>query len=273
MTTRTDAQLAEQIEGEWVMEYLGGAPETVRRDLGIHTARIAGAVVVGMAKGRKPTWNRVLGLGIEQPIDRAALSELNDFYLSTGLPSGVIQVPDEALPDDWEELAEEFGLITQSSWIKLLGRIEDLGPVGSQSELPVRPVEPADAEAWARVCVKALGSGVGVVEAMFASLIDRPGFRSFGAWSGGRVVGGGSVFIENQGAALLAAGTQAEYRNRGAQSALLDARISAARISGCTWITAEAVKPGENESNPSLNNMQRAGLKPLYERSNWVWSE
>ncbi|MET8351477.1 MULTISPECIES: hypothetical protein [unclassified Micromonospora] len=53
--------------------------------------------------------------------------------------------------------------------------------------------------------------------------------------------------------------------------ALLTARAAAAAQAGCRWVTAETGKPAPGSSNPSLNNMLRVGLTPLYERRNWIW--
>jgi hypothetical protein len=40
---------------------------------------------------------------------------------------------------------------------------------------------------------------------------------------------------------------------------------------GCRWLVAETGKPAGGASNSSLNNMLRAGMRPLYMRENWIW--
>jgi len=62
-----------------------------------------------------------------------------------------------------------------------------------------------------------------------------------------------------------------EHRNQGAQSALLAALATEAANAGCRWLVAETGKPAEGSTNPSLNNLLRSGLRPLYDRQNWIW--
>lgn len=71
-----------------------------------------------------------------------------------------------------------------------------------------------------------------------------------------------SLFVHGEIALLHNGATRGGYRNRGAQSALLTARAQAAEA-GCRWLSSEAAKPDEGETNPSLNNLIRSGLNPL----------
>ncbi|MBM0203146.1 hypothetical protein JNW90_08570 [Micromonospora sp. STR1s_5] len=82
---------------------------------------------------------------------------------------------------------------------------------------------------------------------------------------------GGNLFLHDEAASLNAAATATGHRGLGAQSALIAARARAAAEAGCRWLFAETGKPAPGQQNPSLNNMLRAGLVPLYERRNWVW--
>ena len=59
------------------------------------------------------------------------------------------------------------------------------------------------------------------------------------------------------------------YRGRGAQLALIAARVEAARSAGCDWVIAEAAAG----DNPSVRNQQRAGLGTCYERQHWTWRD
>jgi GNAT superfamily N-acetyltransferase len=70
---------------------------------------------------------------------------------------------------------------------------------------------------------------------------------------------------------MFGGATLPEARGRGAQSALLTARVRAATGEGCRWLVAETGAEGPGEHNPSLHNMVRVGFEPLYERANWLW--
>lgn len=81
----------------------------------------------------------------------------------------------------------------------------------------------------------------------------------------------GSIFVNGECADMFGGATLAGARGRGAQSALLTARIMAAREAGCRWIVAETGSESPGEHNSSLHNMHRAGFRPLYERLTWLW--
>jgi GNAT superfamily N-acetyltransferase len=62
--------------------------------------------------------------------------------------------------------------------------------------------------------------------------------------------------------------TLAEHRGQGAQTALLAARIEAAREAGAGVLTTETGIPAPGEAGPSFHNIQRAGFAIAYRRAN-----
>jgi GNAT superfamily N-acetyltransferase len=86
------------------------------------------------------------------------------------------------------------------------------------------------------------------------------------------MVAAADLYVHGDVASLNATATLPAYRNRGAQTALITARIKAATDAGCQWLVAETGVPDEGTSSRSLdNNLMRAGLLPRYIRQNWVW--
>jgi GNAT superfamily N-acetyltransferase len=65
-------------------------------------------------------------------------------------------------------------------------------------------------------------------------------------------------------------GTLPSYRGRGAQSAMLAARIEAARHLGCRRLVVETGPDSAEKPNPSYRNVERAGFRVAYLRENWV---
>ena len=70
---------------------------------------------------------------------------------------------------------------------------------------------------------------------------------------------------------LAFAATRAELRRKGAQRALLHARIEAAVVAGCDYIATETGFPlTADEPSPSYHNMLWAGFRPLSIRDNYA---
>jgi ribosomal protein S18 acetylase RimI-like enzyme len=70
---------------------------------------------------------------------------------------------------------------------------------------------------------------------------------------------------------LFAASTLPKARGRGAQSALVAARVRAAAELGLRWLVVETAQEVP-EGNSSLHNVRRLGFETQYERGQWVWS-
>jgi hypothetical protein len=101
--------------------------------------------------------------------------------------------------------------------------------------------------------------------------VEDSDFRPFAAWDGDDMIAAANLFVRGEIGSLNSAATLPGHQNQGAQSALLAARARAAAAAGCRWLVAETGKPEEGASSPSMNNLLRAGLKPLYDRQNWSW--
>ena len=102
--------------------------------------------------------------------------------------------------------------------------------------IEVRPVEPDEADLYARVVAPNFAGPGEAIEAgleMIATMFGMAHALSFLARIDGEAVGGGSVLIERGLALLAGAATLAPYRNRGVHAALHHARLALARRAGC----------------------------------------
>jgi GNAT superfamily N-acetyltransferase len=106
-----------------------------------------------------------------------------------------------------------------------------------------------------------------------AQKIGAPGWWHFLAWDETTPVGIAAVFVVGDGAWFGVTGTQPAFRRRGAQLALLAARIEAARAAGATLMTVETGPDPPERPNPSYHNVQRAGFQIAYERASWVFPD
>ncbi|MDT5066556.1 MAG: hypothetical protein QOK02_2711 [Mycobacterium sp.] len=265
----SDAQ-AEAVEAEFMYQYESMASASTKARLGISTARIGGGVVLSMRHDVTGYWSKALGFGFTEPVTSSLIDEVVSFYRAADSAGAVIQIAPTALPADWNEISLRHNISPESSWIKLGGRPDALRR-GQDTALRVGPVGPKQVEEWATVTLNGFGMPLeGLVEMMAASAAN-PDFRPYAAWDGDEIVATANLFIRNGVASLNSAATLPTYRNRGAQSALIDARAKEAAHAGCRWAVAECGKTGDAAANPSLNNLLRAGMRPLYTRQNWIW--
>lgn len=98
------------------------------------------------------------------------------------------------------------------------------------------------------------------------------GWRCFVAFDRDAPAATGALFVTGSVAWLGAAGTLPEFRRRGAQGALLAARIEAGIAAGCETVVTETGEPIDGKPGNSYRNLVRAGFEPLYVRQNYLSS-
>lgn len=263
--------LAEAAEAEFMYQYESSAPPATKQTLGIAAARIGGGVALSMRHDVTGYWSKALGFGVTEPVTAELVDDLVAFYVAEKAPGAVIQIAPALLPHDWPEIARRRGLTPTSPWIKLFGAIEYV-QTGHTTDLAVRSVDQVDFPRWAATTLRGFGMPTAGLADMLAEALTHPGFRPFAAWDGDDMVATANLFVHGSVGSLNSTATLATHRNRGAQSALIAARAAAAADAGCRWLSAETGRPADGEVNPSLNNLLRSGLRPLYERQNWAWS-
>lgn len=210
--------------------------------------------------------NRVIGLGTHEPADERLLDSFIAQYR-------------EARTDFWIHLnpgARPAGLASwltarglrvakRRSWAKFLRGPEPPKPV--ESQMRVRPAGPREATAFAEIVCSAYGFAPELAPWLIA-IVGRPGWEVFLGYADDKPVAAGALFRYQDAAWLGMGATLAEYRGRGGQSALLAARIAAAR--DCRVLVTETGEPIGDEPNPSLHNIARAGFVQICSRLNYT---
>lgn len=263
-------ELAETVEAEMMYRYEADAPAVARDGLGIATARMGGGVVLSARLDPFEYWSKALGFGFAEPVTHDLIAQVIAFYREQGTPTAMIQVAPSVLPPDWAEISAAHGLEAAGSWMKLAAPLTATRSE-ARTDLRVARVAEADADEWATVVARTFGMDNEALVAMLAESVRLPGAQAFAAWDGDKIVAGANLFLDGTTASLNSGATSPDYRGRGAQSALIAARLDAARAAGAEWVVAETGAPRPGEVNQSLVNLRRAGLQVRYERQNWRW--
>ncbi|MFD3456658.1 GNAT family N-acetyltransferase [Streptomyces sp. NPDC058691] len=276
MNTPVPPSVAEQSEAEALFRFETGAPESVRTALGMNATRIGGAVVLSMRNDPTRFWSKALGLGVTGAVTAELIREVCDFYRAERTPQAVLQIAPAFLPEDWDAICESEGITAGSSWAKLVGTTEDLVARADALDVPpdgitVAPLEARHAAEWGSVMMRAFGMPEEHYGELSASTATQPGWHPFAAWLDGEIVGTGTLHVHGDTAQMFAGAVLPHARNRGGQTALLAARVRAARDLGCRFLVAETGTETPGTRNPSLHNMFRLGFQVAYERRNWTW--
>ena len=211
------------------------------------------AVRVDAIPGRE--LNRIAGL-----YDVSALDQLTAVYDER--PYWISLDPEAGLDD---ELVAR-GYLRDGSWQKFERGVEPIEPRTDLAVEEARTTE--DVATFLRACW-------GVPEdaaRWLASLADHPEWHCFLAYDREEPVGGGMLYAREHAGWVGIAATRVDFRGRGAQSAILAARIERAKELGLTLLVTETGSAEDDEPGTSYRNILRAGFQPAYIRPNYAAS-
>lgn len=229
-------------------------PET-----GAVTRPIGGGLAV--FAGVKAPLSGLYGLGLWEPVTPAHLDEAEAFFRSHGIGS---------------ELEIQLCPYAEAGFARLLGErgyhiheymntyARDLGDQLPQLSLPpstrLRVATLDEARCWFELS----GSGGDWAEPdgvsfMLVRAVQKADTQLFLAWMDGQPVSAGGLDIHDGVASFIAGMTLPAYRRRGLQTALLQARLSAAQAAGCDLAMTHS-RPG----TASQRNILRAGFQLVY---------
>jgi GNAT superfamily N-acetyltransferase len=232
---------------------------------GAHVREIGDAVCIAVeAMPGSAMMNRALGL---TAASERELDEIAGFYRELGVAYAVTVIPD-AEPDLARQL-ERRGFRRGYAWTKF--RREPVPPQPVRTELRVERAGAGLAAAFADVFIRAYGTPE-IVRPLLERLPSLPAWRCFVAFDGDDPAATAATFVAGEIAWFGVAGTLPELRGRGAQGALLAARVEAAREASCSVLVTETGAPVGGEPGPSYRNILRAGFEPVYVRENYLSS-
>jgi ribosomal protein S18 acetylase RimI-like enzyme len=215
-------------------------------------------------------WNKALGF--TEPVSEATVDEVRARAVEAGAESFGFLVQPRAAPADWEAIAQRHQLVRGTTYVKCFGPAQ---PRDVATDLTVTRLGAEHGADFLRVM--AVGFGFEVTpeaEAMFeGGQFFEGDWATYGAWDGGTLVAAARMLAvaETDAVALFGAATTPAARGRGAQAALVDARVREARDRGLRYASAETWLESDQSPNPSQHNLRRAGLTEVHTRPVWAW--
>lgn len=266
--TRTDLALARRLERAEAAGNAGFVEARRRLDPGSGACWIEVAGTCAMFDGVGSPITQTFGLGMFAPLSSADLEAIEAFFTERGATSHheVCPLSDPAhlglLPERGYRPIELSTVLCQP-----LGAAPRPSTAAAASPVEVRRIGPEDTDAWVDTSVAGWASEAGVADLIRnlarVSVTSEAGV-CFLAELEGHPVATGSIVL-HEGVALLAgASTVPEWRGRGAQAALLSARLAYAADLGNDLAMVVAL-PGSQ----SQLNAERQGFRICYTRTKW----
>ncbi len=227
---------------------------------------VGGATVltVGEAPG-SPMLNRIVGLGVDAPATEAGVDAALA-AVGAGVTFYVALAPG-AQPPSLPAWLEARGL--EPSWGWMLFQ-RDVTPLPAPpTTLRLVEVQGHDeAAAFARVVGESYGLPA-QVQPRLAAAHER-GWLCLVAFDGDEPAAAAALLVTDGVGYLGLAGTLAEQRGKGAQSALLAERIRRAAQLGCDLLVTETGERVEGRPSNSYRNILRAGFGEVEVTAHWL---
>jgi GNAT superfamily N-acetyltransferase len=132
------------------------------------------------------------------------------------------------------------------------------GPMDIDTEFDIRVLDPADVRGDYAEALHDIQRN-GPSADYFVQCAGSPGFIHFAAFDGDNPVASALALVSGDCAWLGFAGTRESHRGRGAQTALIAARVAYLHVHGIGWSMSETTSMLET----SLGNLMKAGFTPM----------
>jgi GNAT superfamily N-acetyltransferase len=213
--------------------------------------------------------NKVLGLGVGETVDDAALDAIIGFYQKYGSPAQIELCPladSTLLP---RLLARGFAPVAFENELAL--ELSSLRARTMATSPAIRVDARADLDAW----VEVVADGFAVADAATTRAGDvragdalkqimrqfaHPAIRRYLAWIDGQPAGGGAAYVHDGVLGIFGTATLPRFRRRGVQAALVAHALSAAGDE--VDLAIATTEPG----SLSQRTFERAGFHVLYTR-------
>lgn len=214
-----------------------------------------------------PMLNRVAGLGLREPATEASLDAVAEIMRGV---RHYVAVSPRARPASLGERLAARGYAPGWGWMQFSRGVDDLPDAATALEIVALPSSPS--EAFGQVVASTYGLPATLVD-WIAGVPAHPAWHAFAALDGDELVATGAVHVAPPFATLSFGATAETHRGRGAQGAILAARIRRARELGCTVVLTETGERVPDRPSQSYRNILRAGFAERYVVANWLSPE
>lgn len=264
MPGTTTAPAHEAVElSAWEDAYCAASPAV--RAAGIRHTLTNGVLVTTAPDYDILALNRVIGLGERGPGEAEAVDTVLTAFRAAGSARCMAAVSPDS--ERLTTLLRQRGFYHHNNWVRLTR--DATPPPGVETAFSIRRLGAEQRDAFGELIRKAF-HWPAAAAGLFGSTVGRADWIHYGAFENGQLVAAGGMFLRNRTAWLGPAATDLRARGRGAQTALIVARLTTGIHHGVETFTVETAEPTSERPVGSFRNLTRLGFEVAYSRPNWV---
>jgi ribosomal protein S18 acetylase RimI-like enzyme len=258
----------ERQEMEYWSDYYRAAGPEVTKNCDLQIRKIGSGIATAAGKIDILAFNRVIGLGLTEPVMEEQLKDIIRFYRPTGIPRIFVQLSPKVVTNDLSGLLDKHGLQHYNNWTKLYREVNPIPQ--AESSLRIEQIGEDRADLFARIIISSFEWPL-MVKPMVALPVGRKGWKHYLAYQGSEPVACAACFIKGKYASLAFAATLPDYRGLGAQSSLIARRFQDAAEAGCEWMVVETAEDKPERPVTSYRNLKQLGFELAYLRPNYIY--
>ncbi|MEJ2103411.1 MAG: GNAT family N-acetyltransferase [Ignavibacteriaceae bacterium] len=213
-------------------------------------------------------FNRVVGLGIKEPIDEDIIDIILNKIEANQVNRFFIQIHPEVYSDKLRRLLELNTFSHYNNWVRL---VRDASPASKiKTKLEIKTITKNTSKLFGEIVVKSFEWPDELAE-WIASPIGRKNWYHYMVFEKNIPIATAAFFHTGSYAWFDFAATHPDHRGKGAQSALLARRIDDCRKLGVKTIIVETAEQTSKKESPSYRNVLNAGFKEAYKRPNFIF--
>lgn len=264
----TDANIARLVEGNEAKAYaalIEAASPAVLSSTAIRVERVAGAYAFVAAGVRDALLlNRVVGLGVFDPLTKAVVDEIDRLYRQSGATTYAAEVATVGTLGLAVSDLQEMGFVPFRQTTMMYRDTVELPEAATQ--LLIRPAEVFEAQRFAQMCCAVFG-----FSEPFPSLIESSFYHSrlthWMAFDGNVPAGAAMSADMGDGTGWIGwVCTLPAYRGRGVQSSLAKRQLQDFADKQVKCVSLEASTGTKRRPSITLRNYTRLGWIPAYDR-------
>lgn len=257
--------ISEQIEREALRSLHGCCPTETRDQLGLYLDEFRDVCVAIAEHDPSILINRALGLGTLMPVAEKTIQDIVATYAAHDIQRYFFHIYPDTIPDrSWLDRA---GLEKARGWMKF-ERGTDLSPK-ARGDLRVERIGPSNAHSFGEIVCQAFGMSEFAIP-LLAGLVNDDRWHLYLSFDGDTPAGAGALFLHGGNAWFEWGATAPEFRRRGSQGAIMEARIQAALDYGSFHMFTETGEAAGDDPQHSYGNIRRFGFEAEVLRENWT---
>jgi hypothetical protein len=179
-----------------------------------------------------------------------------------------LQMNGAITPRQTHDWIRNRGLVLEGNgWAKLRRTVPST-PLIHSGEVATRQVKVTEAEIFGSMMCAGFSFPASLIP-LWSAIVGKEGWTCFFAELNGKPIATGAMYASNGHAWLGGGTTVPEFRNRGAQKALITARLNQGARQGVRTFVVETAQPSAVEPNISHANLIGAGFEQIYTRMNY----